>query len=397
MPCVRAVGRPPRRGNTGFLLLGKVARSATALIGHLPGWRFARRRPVLSLMVCGVVVLAAVIAATAFVLANLRERAIADAERELMNTALVLAEETDRAFQAVELLQAGLIEHMRAAGIQLPEEFARRNSGEDVHSLLKERLASFPYIDALTLIDAEGKLVNSSRIWPAPAINAADRDYFGALKVDPKLDSYLSEPLRNRGTETWTIFLARKVRAPNGELLGLVLAAIPLQHFEALFSRIALGPGRGIGLFRQDGLLIARYPHVDSLGKSVASNKTFVELLQGSGTRAARTNMLSQEDRLVAASSLAHYQVVMTASASMAAALADWGTQARYLIGLAAVLALVIGGTGVVAVRRFREQHMQLETALNNMRQGCSCSTRTTGSWSSTSVIPRCMAWRPTG
>jgi len=89
-------------------LLGKVARSATTLLGCLPTWHVVRQRPVLSLAICGWVVLAAVITASALVLADLRGRAIADAKRELQNTALVLAEEIDNALQAVDLLQAGL-------------------------------------------------------------------------------------------------------------------------------------------------------------------------------------------------------------------------------------------------------------------------------------------------
>lgn len=355
----------------GFLVLGKVVRSATTFIGHLPIWRSVRRRPVLSLVVCGGIVVATVIVAAGFVLANLRERALADAERELKNTAFVLAEEIDRAFQAVELLQAGLIEHMYAVGVQLPEEFEWHNADESVHTMLKERLASFPYIDVLSVVDSQGKVVNFSREWPIPQLSVADRDYFKALQSDPALDSYLSEPLPNRNAGTWTIYLSRKVRGPKGEFLGLVTGAMQLRHFEALFSRIALGADRGIGLFRRDGILLARYPHVDSMGKSFASNKAFAELLQGPGSRVIRqAGIVSEQDRLIAATSLAHYQAVVTASASVAGILADWGTEARYLIGLVGALVLVIGGTGVVVVQRFREQNMQLDAALNNMRQG---------------------------
>ncbi len=355
----------------GFLLLGKVVRSATALIGHLPIWRIVRGRPVLSLMVCGGIVVATVIVAAGFVLANLRDRALADAERELQNTAFVLAEEIDRAFQAMELLQVGLIDHMHAVGVQLPEEFEWHNADESVHTMLKERLASFPYIDVLSVVDSQGKLVNFSREWPVPQLNVADRDYFKALQSDPALDSYLSEPLPNRNAGTWTLYLARKVRGPKGEFLGLVAGAMRLRHFETLFSRIALGTDRGIGLFRRDGILLARYPQMDSMGRSFSSNKAFAELLQGSGSRVIRqAGVVSGQDRLIAATSLAHYQAVVTASASVAAVLAEWGTEARYLIGLVAALVLVIGGTGVTVVQRFREQNMQLDAALNNMRQG---------------------------
>src|SRR5712672_2667696 len=64
-----------------------------------------RVRAVHLLVVCGLLLGAAVIAGSAGMLVDLRDRALAASERELTNTALVLAEQTDRAFQAVELME----------------------------------------------------------------------------------------------------------------------------------------------------------------------------------------------------------------------------------------------------------------------------------------------------
>src|SRR5712691_6108265 len=59
-----------------------------------------RSRAVGLLVICGLSLAAVVAAATAVMVIDLRERSLAASERELKNTALVLAEQTDRAFHA---------------------------------------------------------------------------------------------------------------------------------------------------------------------------------------------------------------------------------------------------------------------------------------------------------
>ena len=60
----------------------------------------------------------------------------------------------------------------------------------------------------------------------------------------------------------------------------------------------------------------------------------------------------------------------LTASTTVAAALADWRTEAAYLIGLTIVLVVAIGGIGAVVVQFFRRQSIQLDSTLNNLSQG---------------------------
>ena len=84
-------------------------------------------------------------------------------------------------------------------------------SGQDVQSLLKDRISGLPHIDAVSLFDADGKMINLSRFWPVPNLSNADRKYFLAFKTNPKLNSLISEPVVNRGTGTWTVFLVRRL------------------------------------------------------------------------------------------------------------------------------------------------------------------------------------------
>ncbi len=98
--------------------------------------------------------------------------------------------------------------------------YRRLTADQETHFLLKEKIAGLPQVDAVTMIDAGGKLINFSRYWPIPDVNISDRDYYKALKADRNLESFISTPVQNRGSGTWNIYIARRLNDPNGEFMG---------------------------------------------------------------------------------------------------------------------------------------------------------------------------------
>ena len=183
------------------------------IANHSPGPATARRsrsRAVRLLVICGLSLVAVVVAGTIAMLSNLRVRALATGERELSNTALVLADQTDRAFQAVELIQGGLLERLHALGVASAEDYERQMSGFDVHLMLKDQVSGWPHIGSITLINAQGKLFNFSRFWPLPNIDVTDREFYRVLKSDAQLTSFMGSPVRNRATGSWTIHLSAR-------------------------------------------------------------------------------------------------------------------------------------------------------------------------------------------
>ena len=140
---------------------------------------------------CGALLIAAIVAGTAIMVDNLRDRALFDSERELKNTALILAEQIDRTFQAVDLVQISVIERIQSLGITSSDDYARRISSKDIHEMLKTSTSGLVQIYAISVINADGRLLNFSRFWPVPDISVADREFFLALKSDPKLTSFV--------------------------------------------------------------------------------------------------------------------------------------------------------------------------------------------------------------
>src|SRR5262249_10131777 len=112
-------------------------------------------RPIILLVTCGISLIAAVALGIAALAFHFRDRALADTQRELSNTALILADQSDRAFQALDLVQQSLIDRMQALGIASKEDYKRQMSGVDVHLLLKDKINGLPHVASLALFNAE--------------------------------------------------------------------------------------------------------------------------------------------------------------------------------------------------------------------------------------------------
>ena len=220
---------------------GRTAPGAAHVADNSPTPETAwRSRPVRLIIICGILLIGAVIAATGGLLLNLRDRDLAEKERTLESLALVLAEQIDRSFQSVELIQTAVIERMQSLGIASAEDYERQMSGYDTHQRLKDRISALPYINAIVLTDAEGKLINFSRSWPTPSVNVPEQDPSEAFESDPHLTSFVGKPLRSPVTGNWVFPVARKFTGPDGEFLGVVLVLLTRSNLSKISRLLRL-------------------------------------------------------------------------------------------------------------------------------------------------------------
>ena len=232
-------------------------------MGDVPPHGSTRSRAARAVIGTGVLAIVLMLAATALIATHRYNAELADAARELRTLDLLLAAETGRSFQSVELVLDNIAEQVGADGDLTPDMVTERESTKAVHDLLAARVADVPQLDAVTIVSASGRLINFSRGWPIPDVRLDDRDYFKALR-DGHDKLYLSEPVLNRGSGTPTVYLARRLSAPDGTFLGVALGAVELSSFDRLYASLQLGPGNIIALWRRDGVLLARYPAVEA-------------------------------------------------------------------------------------------------------------------------------------
>jgi signal transduction histidine kinase len=294
-----------------------------------------------------------VLATNAALILQLRRSELRAQTRELETLSLTLSEQADRAFQSLDLVLASVATYVTDYGVADRPAFERDMASHEIERLLQEKITGIPQIDAVTLINADGDLVNFSRYWPIPKVNVADRDYFKAMKADPKLKTFISAPVRNRGTGTWTIYLARRLVGRDGQFLGLVLGAMRLRYFEDFYRAVSPGSESSIDLVRGDGMLLARYPATEAVGIKL----DVAGILKGGVAGTVRgVSPVDGMMRIIAAHALANYPLFILVTKTEDAALANWRHITRMMALAALLCAASIAAAGLVLGRHWRQQ-----------------------------------------
>jgi PAS domain S-box-containing protein len=311
----------------------------------------------------GLFVAIALIAA-GLVVWDLRVERIADEMKDTKNLAVVLAEQTARSFQAVDLVLQEIQAMALAKGIANPDEFGDRLGTHEVHEFLTDRLKSLPQADAIALADATGKLTNFSRPWPIPAMNISDREYFSYLRDQPAAAPFIGPPVRSKVNGAWTITIARRVSGSDGEFLGIAAGYIEAHYFEDFYKAVSTEDGEAVSLFRRDGLLLARFPRLEQMiGDRISTDSPWYEHVASGGTY--RTpGYVGGIPRIVSVQPSRDYPFAVTVGVSEDAALATW--RLHSIIIAIGALGAVIGFA--IVFRALAVQFRRLENSEGRFR-----------------------------
>ena len=281
-----------------------------------------------SLILATILTVGIIVGGNVALLVHLHQETLLDVQGDLLRQSLTLSELTERTFKSVNLVLDNLAKKVVA---DAKESGVKKFSDEETYRFLKVEMDGLPQIDTLGILDANGRRANHSRGWPAKPIDLSDRLYFKALKQDPKLASYISDPLQGISSGDWTIVHARAVRAPSGEFLGVVFSSTVLKYFEDLFRLTSLGDGYAATLLKTDGTLLARYPMVGRVGMIAPVNS-----LDTLGTsRSAISRSVSPGDhqaRIAAADKRASCSLVVIVTQSEDAAFWVWRCTASHIL-----------------------------------------------------------------
>ena len=266
---------------------------------------------------------------------------IADEQVDTHNLAIAMAAQTARTFQAIDLVLRETGDMVRASGATDPGRFRELMASEKIHRYLVDHLRSLPQLDALTLIDATGQIVNFSREWPVPAIDTVDRDFYAYWRSHDDAGVFIGAPVINKVTGAWVLTVTRRIDGPNGELLGIALGVIDLRYFEDFYREIRTSEGESLSLFRRDGMLLARHPRVDSMiGEQLSRDSPWYADVERGGGTYRTPGYIDGTPRIVSVETVEDYPLAITVGITEAVALAPWGQQSL-LIAMGALGAII--------------------------------------------------------
>jgi hypothetical protein len=166
-------------------------------------------------------------------------------------------------------------------------------------------------------------------------------------------------------------------------VVGIVGVGVDPAYFTNFFGSVSLGQDSAIAIFRRDGVMLARYPHVEAaIGRSFIHRPLFQNLLRQTDRGSVQFNsQIDGHDRLVVARGLKDYPIVVVVATTMETAFAGWYQQTQLLIILTGLSICLISGVAVFLLRQWLQQQRQfrqrleleklnVDTALNNMTHG---------------------------
>jgi diguanylate cyclase (GGDEF)-like protein len=353
-----------------------------------PPMRFERTRR--RLIVLGACLLILIFGVAGLLIATQREADLAESQGAMTNLAQVLAEQTARTIQPVDLILREIANRLAPGNGLLPvgsppievdpDGVVAEGGSKTTYEMLADRVKSLPQVDVLMVIGADGHLVNASAGFPAVALNVSDRDYFRYLSTHDDHTVFVSAPVKAYLSGKWVVVLSRRVNDAHGAFAGVVNAAVTLSYLED-FYRAVTAEGGGVTVLRRDGIILVHYPHQEQqVGLRLPSRAPWYKVVQAGGGYYRSPGYLDGVPSLVSVRPLHDFPLVIDASTSETAALAGWYRQSLWLAAgalFAMVCVIFLLRIFTVQFGRLAAQNAQLELArsrfdavLDNMSQG---------------------------
>ena len=261
----------------------------------------------------------------------------AQAIKSALVEARLLAAQVDDQINEFENLLVGL-----SAGLSTDPNDIGKND-----AMLRQTKDALPdYIGSLLLSSSDGKNLGTS-FQPAESGRTyiGDRDYFGWLVADRRLDIAVGDPVHGRTTGNWVTSIARSIKAPDGRVAAVLGVGLQIEHFQNALRLHGLPAGSVVQIINERGIIIVRsVDGADWVGRGLNADE--VSALR-SAVEEARPAVLWPDnvERITGSAAITKVPWLVSVGLPTAAVLANvvsrlaWGTAAS-LIALFVALGL---------------------------------------------------------
>jgi signal transduction histidine kinase/CheY-like chemotaxis protein len=273
----------------------------------------------------------------------------ADAADTAARNARVAEEHALKVFDLSQTLNARVLDL-----IEGEDDATLRHDEANIHDKLKMMGGGYPQVASVSIYGVDGRLVATSRLFPAPNLSIADRADFIGLRDNPLLEQVSRVMTGHVGGES-VFHTAEPRKTLNGRFSGIVSIALRPAYF-GTFYRELLGEDStvSLGLTRSDGAVLAWYPPRPpdrmELAPASALRRAFV-----SGSRSGVLEMRSAVDnemRIVAYRRVGSYPVYVSSGYPVATIWAAWYRHVAVLMLSMFAPCIVLWGVIGVALRR---------------------------------------------
>lgn len=266
-------------------------------------------------------------------------------------------------------LTRSLEEHVRsslhaadAKLLLMKSEYERAGVTQAVGTVMQS-VRPNPLLLQSLILDAQGRIVRST--YPgAPDTNYADRAYFQFHRQNDKGQLYVSQPRQGRITGKMSIYLSRRLNAPDGEFAGIVVLAVNPEYFSSFYRSMDLQQGRLVRVVGEDGIVRASWNHrMDEMGQDIAGGALFQALGQKRIGAYQSPGIHYRVDRFFSYRAMSDFPLIVQVGYETDFALAEYRQRRNASWWIALFGTLVVAFFILVEFRR-QAAKQQAETAL---------------------------------
>ncbi len=326
----------------------------------------------------GVLFLLAMLGQAGFDIVRQYRATTRNAERDIEAQARVIAEQTARSVQAMDLVLRHVSEQLRQGPL-------RDASRDELHRFLKAQSVGLVQADGLAFFDAAGSVWAASNVpvEQLPRVEFSRDPFFTTLRDDPSAGLFIGQPRPSPGNGRWIFPLGRRVD-DGRRFAGVIGAAGRTEYFQAFYRDTYPDASTRISLIHRNGLLLVRHPPADAmLGRRLG---VIDEILPGSGPASGAVARLPSPvdgvDHFVALRAVPDYPLVVAVSRDASAVLAPWKAQSLATALRTALLGCFAGALLWAALRLLaRAQASGAALAASEQRYALAMTGTGEGHW----------------
>ncbi|MDR3532504.1 MAG: ATP-binding protein [Rhodopila sp.] len=317
-------------------------------------------------------VISLVLIVTGFALWVGHATAIREYQSRQTRLARVLSEQAGHALQAVDLVMRGIVEQVHASGITTEAALRESTNHEATHLELRQKLANLPQLEAITLRDAHGIAINTTRVWPAAGTDLSAGDEFRRYQESSDSDPYLRCLANSRPDGNRTIDLTHRITGLDGRLIGTVTGSISLKYFSDYFDELDREDIGVFSLLCRDGTILVMHPYAPALiGRRPPATSAWYRVMEAGGGVFEGGDLVSDRASSISLSPLRDYPLVLNAGIGEDVAMGVWRRQALFITVGAALFTVTLTGLFQLLRKQFRrlaENARELRDAAEALR-----------------------------
>lgn len=285
-------------------------------------------------------------------------------EQDTANIALVVEQNVERTSSELDRILKFLRETYESNGYKA-----------DWPKLVQEKFTIDDQTVQIAVIDKTGMMITSTAmLYPRKPINLSDREHF-QVHVHSKRDFlFISKPVFGRASHKWSVQFTRRFNNADGSFAGVLVISLDPRLLAKAYSTLKLGPGSGIVLLGDDGVIRAGSGiYADALGSRYVGPEPTKSLRNTAGTKVISVGEPGGRGRIIASRRVAGYPLTVIVTADNSAKTAsERHKELIYFVAAGTFSLAILFAIVTIAYRRHRFEMEIIKLARHDYLTGLS-------------------------